>query len=61
MSKITKSFRLEETTVKTLTDLQQFYNDHMQEFSVKKATLTDVIELLIQKEKEQLKKGGYNI
>lgn len=61
MAKIQKSFRLEKEVVKTLDELVSFYNNSMPEFSYKKASATDIVSLLILKEKESLRKKGYDI
>lgn len=61
MTKITKSFRLDPSVVKKLQNLTNFYNEHMQEFAIKKATQTDVIAWIIELEYERAKKEGYNL
>lgn len=61
MAKIQKSYRFEQEVVNDLQRLIDFYNNHAPEFSVKKAVGADVLSLLIQKEIESLRKGGYNI
>lgn len=58
MAKIQKSFRLEESVVKSLDDLVNYYNNHMPEFSVKKATTTDVVAFLIKKESNKINEEG---
>lgn len=60
MAKKLKNFRLDESTIQTLDKLVDFYFKEANLFNGKKVTATDIIELLIHKEKEILKKQGYN-
>lgn len=59
--KITKSFRLDSDTVNTLEQLVTFYYEKLDLFNGKKVTATDLVDLLIQKEKESLKDKGYTL
>lgn len=61
MAKEQKSYRFEKKVVNDLDKLVNFYNTHMQEFSVKKAYAADILSILIDKEIELLRKEGYNI
>lgn len=61
MAKEQKSYRFEKKVVADLDKLLKFYNDHMPEFSIKKAYPADILSLLIDKEIETLRKKGYDI
>lgn len=61
MAKEQKSYRFEKKVVNDLDKLVNFYNAHMQEFSIKKAYAADILSILIDKEIELLRKEGYNI
>lgn len=60
MAKTLKNYRLENSTIRNLEKLVALYTK-LDIYNGKKVTATDVVELLIQKETETLKKEGYTL
>jgi phosphoenolpyruvate synthase/pyruvate phosphate dikinase len=59
MPKKTKSFRLDEKTIKQLLKITEFTNQTKDDILNREITQTDIITLLIQKEYNVLRDKGY--